>query len=55
MAYLTAQKDLLVSELGENIFDGCLQLPTRLGEDEFELQDFTEIKSKLLNLLLCEG
>jgi hypothetical protein len=55
MSYLTAQKDLLVSELGENIFDGCLQLTTWRGEDEFDLQDFTEIQSKLLNLFLCEG
>jgi hypothetical protein len=37
MAYLTAQEDLPVSELGQNIFDGCFQLPTWLGEDEFEL------------------
>jgi hypothetical protein len=55
MAYLTEQKDLLVSELGKNIFNGCLQLPTWLGEDEFELQDLTEIQGKLLNLFLCEG
>jgi hypothetical protein len=52
VAYLNAQEDLLVSELSENVSDGRLQLPTWLGEDEFKLQDFTQIQSKLLDLFL---
>jgi hypothetical protein len=52
VAYLNAQEDVPVSELSKNISNGCLQLPTRLGEDEFKLQDFTQIQSKPFNLLL---
>jgi len=43
VTYRIAQNYLLVFQLGKNILNDCFQLPARLGEDEFKLQDLTKI------------